>query len=96
MTQIKNLPFYRLKHNESLDDVSKKFNVSLNSLKFYNMVENFEEGDIVFFPQYSSNVYIVKPADTIKSIAKKLSLTESELMAKAKTNKLFIGQRIEY
>ncbi len=96
MIQIKKLPYYILKYNENLNDVAKKFGVNLSSLKVYNMVDDAEEGDVIFFPQSSSNVYVVKPADTIKSIAKQFNLTESEVLQKAKTTKLFIGQRIEF
>lgn len=42
----------------------------------------------------SNNFYVVKPLDTIKSVSKKLNMTEAELIALAKTKKLFIGQKI--
>ena len=40
------------------------------------------------------NYYIVKPADTISSVAKTLNITEQELLNKISTKNIFIGQKI--
>ena len=40
------------------------------------------------------NYYIVKPADTISSVAKTLNITEQELLNKISTKYIFIGQKI--
>ena len=53
-------------------------------------------GDIIFFPENNSSVYVVKPTDTFKGVAEKLKLSESELYKLTNTTRLFIGQRIEY
>lgn len=40
--------------------------------------------------------YVVRPLDTIESIASKLEISTSLLKSKLKNNHLFIGQKIEF
>lgn len=42
----------------------------------------------------NSKVYIVKPLDTISSIAKKLNVDEEVIYKKIKSKNVFIGQKI--
>ena len=41
------------------------------------------------------NYYIVKPTDTISSVAKTLNISERELLNKIGTKNVFIGQKIK-
>lgn len=41
------------------------------------------------------NQYIVKPLDTISSVAKKLGINEQELIKKTNTTSLYVGQKID-
>ena len=59
---VKKRLFYKVKHNDTLQDISKLFNIDENIIKSYNGISSVEEGDVVFFPE--SNYYIVKPGDT--------------------------------
>ncbi len=43
----------------------------------------------------TESVYIVKPADTFKSVAQKLNISEEKLKAICKTKNLYVGQKIE-
>lgn len=55
-------------------------------------INNLKIGDVVFLNQ--DNIYVVKPLDTIESIAKKLNINKDELIKKVGGKNIFIGQRI--
>jgi LysM repeat protein len=90
---IKKPQVYRVK-NETLDELAKKFEVSVLAIKQLNQISSVSKGDIIAVPQ--ENFYIVKPADTLDKIANKLSINKQELMRKNNIQKVFIGQILFY
>ncbi len=60
-------------------------------------VQQLQEGDKVILLNDQQKNYVVKPLDTLSQIARKFQLSEQELMQKneLKTNRLFIGQRLQ-
>ena len=93
---LKRRASYVLKEGDTLESVCKKFDASVSTIKLFNMITSAKAGDIIFFPENNSSVYVVKPTDTFKGVAEKLKISESELYKLTNTTRLFIGQRIEY
>lgn len=87
---------YTMKENDTLKSVCNMFNANISSIKLYNMIQDVEEGDTIFFPEDKKNVYVVKPADTFYGISKKLNIKEEDLLKITGSYRLFIGQRIEF
>jgi len=56
----------------------------------------FEVGNWVELGKDDKRSYIVKPADTILSVAKSLNISEQELLNKIGTKNLYIGQKIDF
>lgn len=52
-------------------------------------------GDVICTNSVGKNYYIVKPLDTIKSVADKLGRSEEDIKRRAGSKNLFIGQRID-
>lgn len=52
------------------------------------------EGDFALVEVINSDLYVVKPLDTIEKIARKLNITANEIITKndLKTTRLYIGQ----
>lgn len=93
---LKRRASYVLKDGDTLESVCKKFDACVSTIKLFNMITDAKAGDIIFFPENNSSVYVVKPTDTFKGVAEKLKISESELYKLTNTTRLFIGQRIEY
>ena len=92
--ELKKRVYYKVKEKQSLKEICRKFGIEESLVKLYNQVEEVSEGDVLFFPEISKNFYVVKPAESFSCIAKKLNLSERELLEKTGTRKLFIGQKI--
>lgn len=93
---LKRRASYIIKNGESLEDVCRRFNIDVSSVKLYNMIKNVKAGDVIFFSESKNGLYVVKPADTFEGVAKKLGLSQKELFNLTGTTRLFIGQRIEF
>ena len=61
--------------------------------EIYN--NNPRVGGILRSQDLTKRYYIVKPLDTISSIGEKLKINEEVLKQKLKTDRVFIGQKIE-
>lgn len=87
--------YYRLQKNETLDDVSLKFNVDKNYiLKYNNIVDVLQKGDVIFLPGENIVCHVVGPLDSLTSIATKYNTTVENILSKNKIETLFIGQKI--
>ena len=75
------------------DEEDVKF-LSSYYLKNGKNIESLEIGKII--KQDLNNTYIVKPLDTISSIAKKLNLSQDEVISRAGGKNIFIGQKISF
>lgn len=85
--------------NESFEEIAKKFDCSVSSLKSYNKLDSIYNGSILAIPSHQTQtkkVYVVKPADTLEKIAIKLNVKKQDLIKENNINKVFIGQILFY
>lgn len=86
-------PIYKVE-NESLEAISKKFDIPILTLKKINQVETVAKGDYIVLPK--ENIYVVKPMESLPFIAKKLNVSVDYLKEKNKIERVFIGQILFY
>ena len=89
--------------NQTFEQLSKKFGVSVQSLKSYNKINFLYDGMFIAIPNNvefqsfeSKKVYVVKPADTIEKIADKLGVSQEYLKKQNQVSRVFIGQKLFY
>lgn len=85
--------------NQSLEEIAEKFEISLLQLKTFNKVEKVQKGSIIALPiesEIGKRYYVVKPADTLEKISKKLGRDKQTLINLNRISKVFIGQIIFY
>ena len=91
---------YIVKSGDTLWSIAKKYNVTVNDLKEINNLTNnlLKVGMNLKIPGIDSenNVYIVKPGDTLYSIAKKYNISVDKLkeINSITSNILSIGQNL--
>ena len=87
--------FYRVKSNETVMSLSQKFKVPVGILiDDNNLKREVEEGDLLYICAPIGDVYIVKPLDSIDSIAKKFGIEKQDLILKNKSPYFFYGEII--
>lgn len=96
---LKNKAFlYKVRENETLLDVSNKFNILESQIINENNLssKNLLAGDLLYISMQNTRIYVVKPLDTIESVASRLRVSKSEIIAKnkLKSTNLFIGQKL--
>ena len=82
----------KIKEETSIQDFCFKNNIYYANVVFNS--KDFKKGDRILFCVKSGIVHIVKPAETIKSIAQKYGVEESEILLKNKVKTIFIGQQL--
>ncbi|MBR3660556.1 MAG: LysM peptidoglycan-binding domain-containing protein [Bacilli bacterium] len=92
---------YTIKKGDNLYSIAKRFNISLNDLINFNEMSStlLTIGDELLIPTNNSNLditYIVKPNDTLYSIAKRYNISINMLKNKnnLENNMLQIGQKL--
>lgn len=87
---------YKVKQNETLNDISKKFNATIETLKIENGISDVEFGDVIIIPEKNLALHVVKPAETLVNIAKQYSTTINHIMKinNLTSHNLFIGQKL--
>lgn len=83
--------YYKLKSGESLASVCRKFSLPQKVLQDENEGVEITSGVTVFVPKFGGRIYVVKPLDTISSVAAKFSFSEKELIAKNDITYLYPG-----
>ena len=87
--------FYRVVEGDSAISVCQKFNCSVGSLIYNNnLKKEISAGDILLIEK-CDNLYLVKPTDTLSSLAKKFNLLGQEILEKNHLPYLFSGLFIE-
>ncbi len=87
--------FYRVQEGDSLNLIAQKFNAPIGRLIFNNnLTKEVSAGDIILIEQ-AENVYLVKPLDTIESLAKKFNLAPQQILEKNHLEYIFFGLLIE-
>lgn len=90
---------YEVRKNESLNDIAKKLNISLEELVgLNNNVNTIKEGQLIIIPNGNQyNTYVVKKGDNLYSIAKRYNVDEKtiELLNGLKENEyIYPGQKL--
>lgn len=88
---------YFVKENDTLISICNKFCVLKEDLIRDNDLEdNYEayEGDILWIRKKNLAIHIVKPLETIESIAKLYNVSVKEIQEKNGITKVFLGQKI--
>lgn len=90
---------YEVKKNESLNDIAKKLNISLEELiSLNNNVNTIKQGQLIIIPNENQyNTYVVKKGDNLYNIAKRYNVDEKtiELLNGLKENEyIYPGQKL--
>ena len=90
---------YEVKKNESLNDIAKKLNISLEELiSLKNNINTIKEGQLIIIPNENQyNTYVVKNGDNLYNIAKRYNVEEKtiELLNGLKENEyIYPGQKL--
>ena len=84
---------HQIEDGENLKNKKKRYNISVELLKHKN--SEIYAGNAILIEGVDKKYHIVKPAETIDSIAKKYNISPQEIMEKNNTTKLFVGQLLE-
>lgn len=90
---------YEVKKNESLNDIAKKLNISLEELiSLNNNVNTIKQGQLIIIPNENKyNTYVVKKGDNLYNIAREYNVDEKtiELLNGLKENEyIYPGQKL--
>ena len=85
---------HRVQKDETLEDIAKIYNISTQILK-QNITKNLYAGNCLAICGLNKKYHIVKPCETILSIAKQYDISAEQLLQKNKITKIFIGQMLE-
>lgn len=88
---IKNSEFYKLKRNETLSSICKRYMIPEVVMKKANHDIYITCGVTVYIPKFFGMAYVVSPLDTLSSISKRFKLTEKELSKRNEIDYLFPG-----
>ena len=88
------LYIYKVKKDESLQDVCIKYSVFKDDLLSLNNIteENVREGLLLVIDIPDGKRYVVKHFDTITKIANKFNISEKEILDFNNISQIFLGQ----
>ena len=81
---------YKIKKGDTLQSLKKQFGCGEQSI----IPSEFEEGDRVVIRLGKEKFYIVKPQDTLQSIAAKLNIKTEDIIKKNGSNTIFVGKHL--
>lgn len=87
---------YFVKQGETLTSIADKFKTTVDIIVEDNQLSEVSEGDILWIRNRNSMVYIVRPADTLSTVALKCNVTEQHIreLNKLQTDALYVGQKL--
>lgn len=85
---------YQLQQNESVETVANNFNISALQIKQENKDAIFKCGKCIVLFNNSKTYHIVKPCETLESIARLYDTSAEKIKEKNKVKTLFIGMRL--
>ena len=83
----------KFESEEKLNNFCQQFKISKMQVYEQNKTKCFNKNDIILVPKPYNKVYVVKPLDTIESIANTLNVDTNTIIC-ATNGKLFVGQKI--
>lgn len=92
--------YYIVKKNDNINSICNKYNINKQKLIQINYIKNekIEIGDILLLEETSENpniYHIVRPFDTIESIANKYNISPNKILEITNSKNIFIGQKIK-
>ncbi|MCL2540227.1 MAG: LysM peptidoglycan-binding domain-containing protein [Firmicutes bacterium] len=81
---------HQVQPGETAAGIASDYNTSVKNIEAE--AETLQAGDCVFITNINQTFYVVKPMDTINSIAEKHGVTTESLKKKNNLNNVFIGQ----
>ena len=85
---------HRIENGQTFEDISKIYNIPIDALKANNKEEIYD-GQCVILCGFGKKYHIVKPAETLETIAQKYNTTKQSLKQKNSAQQIFVGQLLE-
>lgn len=85
---------YKVEGNETMNEISLKFNIEPSILYEFNDIKEIEKGDLIFIPKKNLAIHIVSPCETLESIAKKYDVSIDYIKSKNNITNLFVGLKL--
>jgi len=79
---------------QTLKDIARQYNTNLEVLK-QNPTKELYTGQCIALTNLDKKYHVVKPAETIQSIAQKYETTPEKILEKNNAQQIFIGQLLE-
>lgn len=88
--------WHQLKKDDTLNNILDQFNVTQNSIIRNNPNVDLYEGEVIKILKNTHNLHIVKPMETLDSVAKKYNTNIDDLVRvnNLSSKRLFIGQTL--
>ena len=83
----------KFESEEKLNKFCQEFKISKAQIFEQNKTKSFNKNDIILVPKPYNKVYVVKPLDSIESIANTLKVDTNTIICATK-GKIFVGQKI--
>lgn len=89
--------YYRVQPNDNLKNLIEKFNTSKDNIIRNNPQIDLYAGEVVLIKENEFNTHIVKPMQTLETVAKIYNITADKIIKDnaLQTNKLYIGQQLK-
>jgi len=89
-----NTVLHQVTTGQTLKDIAKQYNTNLEVLK-QNPTKELYAGQCIALTNLDKKYHVVKPAETIQTIAQKYKTTPEIILQKNKVRQIFIGQLLE-
>lgn len=88
--------FYRVSQGENLSTIMTKLQVSPTAILRNDYTQDFYEGEMVKIMHGENNIHIVKPMQTLTTIAQMYNVKIEDIIKNnnLKSPRLFVGQRL--
>ena len=84
---------HQVGQNETLTSIASDYNTTVASIKSANPELNeIRAGACIFITDINQRFYVVKPTDTLESIAQKHRTSKEKIKQKNNLKEIFIGQ----
>lgn len=95
LSQVKNKFIYRVERGDTVYDIADKFHTTKELLISLNaLTEEVRAGEFIVVEKIDGEEYVVKPTDSLQSIAHYSREKSFEIINKNKTDFIYVGQKI--
>lgn len=86
---------YKVELGDNVKNIAEKYQTTpMVIIRINNLKREVEVGEFILIEKLFGIEYVVKPKDTIESIAKKFGCSAITLMTNNMTDFIFVGQKI--